>query len=327
MSYPQTRLRRLREHPALRRLIRENDLTASDLVMPYFVKASLKKKMSIPSMPGQFQHDIPGIVREAQECVRLGIPAILLFGIPHRKNAEGSSAYELKGVIPEAIRRIKKKCPNLIVMADVCLCEYTNHGHCGHLSGKKIINDSTLMALGKAAVCYARAGCDVVAPSDMMDGRVRVIREALDASGFEETPILSYAVKYKSAFYGPFRDAAENAPSVGDRSTYQMDAGNAAEALREVEEDLSEGADFVLVKPAMSYLDIVHRIQSRFSVPVGVFQVSGEYSMVKAASRNKWIDEKSVVMEMLLGMKRAGASFIISYWAKEVAGWLSEIKG
>ena len=324
VKYPVTRLRRLRSHPQLRELIQEHRLSSKDLVMPFFLKEGLRARAPIASMPGQYQHTIKSLLEEAKRSERLGIPAILLFGIPKRKDQTAKEAYNPKGELQKAIRLIKKECPKLMVIADVCLCEYTSHGHCGHLKKGKIDNDSTLKTLSKIAVSYTEAGADVVAPSDMMDGRIEVIRRALDQKGHEDTVILSYAVKYSSAFYGPFRDAAENTPQLGDRLTYQMDPANSEEALREVELDIKEGADLILVKPGVRYLDVLKKVKEEFRCPVGIYNVSGEYSMVKAAHEKRWLDEKKIVLESLLCMKRAGANFIVTYWAQDAARWLKE---
>jgi len=321
MGYPDVRLRRLRENASLRGLIREHRLTGRDLVQPLFVKEGLRRSAEVPSMPGQFQYTENGVVEEARRLADAGVPAVLLFGLPRRKDPRGVSATERSGVVPRAVRRIKKARPELLVITDVCLCEYTTHGHCGHVRAGRVLNDPTLATLAKTALSHARAGADVVAPSDMMDGRVRAIRSALDRGGFAPLPILSYAVKYASAFYAPFRDAAESAPGFGDRSGYQMDPSSADQALREAETDLAEGADLLLVKPALAYGDILRRLRERFACPVGAYSVSGEYAMVKAAAARGWIDEKKIVLETHLGFKRAGASFIITYWAKDLARW------
>jgi porphobilinogen synthase len=310
----------------MRALVREHHLSKDDLIMPLFVKEGLRAPRAISSMPGQFQHTLQSAVRHAKACEDKGIPAVLLFGIPahHKKNPAGSEAYQDDGYLQKTIRAIKRQSKKLVILADVCLCEYTSHGHCGHLVKGGVDNDLTLDALAKIALSYARAGTDMVAPSDMMDGRVKVIRKTLDKNGFKNTGIMSYAVKYASAFYGPFRDAAENAPTKGDRAGYQMDPPNVSEALREAALDIQEGADMILVKPGVSYLDILYRLKQKFNVPIGIYQVSGEYSMVKAAAKAGWLDEKRVVIETLLSMKRAGANFIITYWALDAAGWLKK---
>jgi porphobilinogen synthase len=311
----------------IRTLVRETDLSIEDLVCPLFVTHGKKVKNAINSMPGVFQLSVDELVKEARELHALKIPAVILFGIPETKDAFGSSGYEEKSVICQAIKALKEAVPELLVISDVCLCEYTDHGHCGVVvergRNKLIDNDSTLELLSKMAGAYARAGADVVAPSDMMDGRVQKIRDELDAAGHKETPILSYAVKYASAFYGPFREAAQSAPQFGDRNTYQMDPANVREAIREVQLDLEEGADFILVKPALPNLDVIKTLREKFPVPLAAYQVSGEYSMIKAAAEKGWLDEKKVVLETLLSIKRAGADFILSYFAKDVAKWLS----
>jgi len=322
MNFPLYRPRRLRQNAALRGLVRETELSIRHLVMPLFVREGNGVRRPIRAMPGQFQLSVDEAAKEAKEAFALGVPAVILFGIPERKDARASGAYAPNGIVPRAIRALKKELPELIVIADVCLCEYMSHGHCGVVRGRKIINDATLPLLAKTAVAYARAGADMVAPSDMMDGRVAAIRAALDADGHTETPIMSYAAKFASAFYGPFREAAESAPRFGDRRSYQMDCANAAEAVREVAQDIAEGADIVMVKPALGYLDLVRRVKERFGYPVAVYNVSGEYSMVKAAAANGWLDEKSVVLEIMTAFRRAGADVILTYWAKDLARWL-----
>lgn len=322
-NHPQIRLRRLRENPAFRRLLSENTLLIKDLVQPIFVKEGLAKAVEIASMPGQFQFPLSGIVSEAQKIESLGVPAIILFGIPQKKDLKGYAAFAKHGVIQKAVSAIKKKCPMLLVITDVCLCEYLSHGHCGHIENGRVVNDRSVKTLAKAALSHARAGADVVAPSDMMDGRVAAIRNLLDKNNFKHTPIISYAVKYASSFYAPFRDAAESAPAFGDRASYQMNSANALEAMREAQTDIEEGADVLLVKPALSYLDILHRIKEKFFIPVGSYSVSGEYSMIKAAAQRGWIDEKKIVLETHLSMKRSGASFIVTYWAKDLSRWIS----
>jgi porphobilinogen synthase len=306
-------------------MVRESTLTTDDLVHPLFVVPGKNVSNPVPSMPGVAQLSVDRLVVEALEVSAMGIPAIVLFGVPEKKDARGSAGYDPEGIIPTAIRRIKSAVPDLLVWADVCLCEYTDHGHCGLLTeGGDVDNDATLPLLAEAALVYAQAGADAVAPSDMMDGRVGAIREVLDDNGLENTPIVSYAAKYASAYYGPFRDAAQSAPSFGDRRGYQMDPANGDEALEEVALDLEEGADIVLVKPAGPYLDIIWRVKDAFNVPTAAYQVSGEYALVKAASAKNWVDEKRVALESLLGIKRAGADIILTYYAKQVAGWLSE---
>lgn len=322
MTFPRTRLRRLREKERLRAMLRETELRVTDLVYPLFVCPGHGVKKEISSMPGNYQMSIDNLVEECRQTAALGIPAVILFGIPSRKDPEGSEAYDPEGIIQRAVGAIKKTVSDLLVITDVCLCEYTSHGHCGLVQGEKILNDPTLELLARQAVSHAQAGADIVAPSDMMDGRVGAIRMSLDESGYEDLPILSYAAKYASGFYGPFREAADSAPQFGDRRSHQMDPPNADEALREVELDLEEGADMVMVKPALPYLDVIYRVKQTFGVPVAAYQVSGEFALIKAASRMGWIDEKRVVTESLVAIKRAGASFILTYFAKEVAGHL-----
>jgi porphobilinogen synthase len=322
------RPRRLRGNPRLRDLVRENALTVDDLVYPLFVYHGKNLRREIASMPGQFQLSLDRLGEVVDEAVDLKIPALLLFGIPAEKDAVGSSASHDHGIVQEAIRLIKKRSPETLVITDVCFCEYTDHGHCGPLKevgGRvDVDNDATLPLLAEQAVSHAKAGADIIAPSGMMDGMVRAIRHGLDESGFSHLPILSYAAKFASGFYGPFRDAAESAPSFGDRRSYQMDPANGDEAMREVALDLAEGADMVMVKPGMAYMDIIRRVRERFGVPVAVYNVSGEYAMVKAAAKNGWIDERRVAMEILLGFKRAGADMILTYHALDAARWLRE---
>lgn len=326
MSFPYVRLRRLRQNNLLREMVQETEISLKDLIYPLFVVEGGGIKKEVPSMPGVFNLSIDEMIKEAREVENLGIPAIILFGIPDEKDEKGSSAYSPKGIIQKAVREIKKEKLNLIVITDVCLCEYTSHGHCGILKegkyGLEVDNDQTLEVLAKEALSHVEAGADMVAPSDMMDGRVLAIREALDENGFTSIPIMAYSAKFASGFYGPFREAAQSAPSFGDRKGYQMDPANGNEALREVELDINEGADIVMVKPALSYLDIIWRVKQRFEVPVACYNVSGEYSMVKAASKLGYIDEKRIVMEILLSMKRAGADLILTYFAKDVAKYL-----
>jgi len=322
MSFPAERPRRLRSSEGLRRLVRETALSTDDLVMPLFVETGSAKSEPIPSMPGQFRFSADTVAAECAELYELGIPAVILFGIPERKDAEGSEAWREDGVVQTAIREIKKKAPDLVVMADVCLCEYTDHGHCGVVEDGRVLNDPTLDLLARTSVSLARAGADVVAPSDMMDGRVRRIRAALDEAGFSDTVILSYAVKYASAFYGPFRDAAGSAPSFGDRRSYQMDPPNSDEGLREARLDIEEGADIIMVKPALPYLDVLRRVKDEFARPTAAYCVSGEYSMIKAACERGWLDERRVVMEALTSVRRAGADFVLTYFAKDIAKWL-----
>lgn len=305
-------------------MVRENHLSPADLIYPLFVIFGKKVKNEISSMPGCFQMSVDNIVKEAQAAYKLGIPAIILFGIPEHKDASASEAYSPKGVVQQAIKAIKDKVPELMVITDVCLCEYTDHGHCGVIKKGKILNDPTLELLAKEALSHARAGADMVGPSDMMDGRVAVIRETLDANGYDEIPIMSYAAKYSSAFYGPFREAAESTPSFGDRRSYQMDPANRREALKEVALDIEEGADIVMVKPAMSYMDIISDVKETFDLPVAAYNVSGEYSMIKAAAQLGWIDETKVMMELLISFKRAGADMILTYHAVEAAKELNK---
>jgi len=305
-------------------MVRETHLSPADLIYPLFVTFGKKVKKEISSMPGCFQMSVDNIVKEAQTAHKLGIPAIILFGIPEHKDARASEAYSPKGVVQQAIKAIKNKTPELIVITDVCLCEYTDHGHCGVIKQGKILNDPTLELLAKEALSHVKAGADMVGPSDMMDGRVAVIREALDANGHDEIPIMSYAAKYSSAFYGPFREAAESTPSFGDRRSYQMDPANRREALKEVALDIEEGADIVMVKPAMSYMDIISDVKETFDLPVAAYNVSGEYSMVKAAAKMGWIDETKVMMELLISFKRAGADMILTYHAVEAAKELNK---
>ncbi len=322
MFYPRYRPRRMRGNENLRRMIRETRLSVDNLIYPMFVVPGRRVKKLISSMPGNFQQSVDRIVEDAKEVYDLGIPAVILFGIPEKKDALGTRAYDSKGPVPEAIRAIKKKVPDLIVITDVCLCEYTSHGHCGIVKNGKILNDPTLKLLTKEALSHVRAGADMVAPSDMMDGRVGAIREALDKEGFADIPIMSYAAKYASGFYGPFREAAESTPKSGDRRSYQMDPPNALEALREVALDIEEGADIVMVKPALAYLDIIYRVKEEFGYPVAAYNVSGEFSMIKAAGKRGWIDEKRIMMEVLTSIKRAGADMILTYFAKEAARML-----
>jgi porphobilinogen synthase len=326
MGFPIQRPRRLRQTAPLRALFRETELNAGDLVLPLFVRRGRRWRRAIGSMPGQSQLSIDELCRETERARQVGVPAVILFGIPDRKDARASGAYAANGIVPRAVRALKKEFPDLVVICDVCLCEYMSHGHCGivHRPGGayRIDNDRTLPLLARAAVAYADAGADIVAPSDMMDGRVAAIRAALDKRGHSATPIMSYAAKFASAFYGPFREAAESAPQFGDRRSYQMDAGNAAEALREVALDIEEGADIVMVKPGLPYLDLVRQVKDKFGHPVAVYNVSGEYSMIKAAAANGWLDEQAVVLEMMTAFKRAGADLILTYWARDVARWL-----
>jgi porphobilinogen synthase len=318
-AFPATRLRRLRRTGALRDLVRETTLAASDLVLPIFVEEGLEGSTPIDSMPGVSRHGIGSAVQEAGSAFALGVPAVILFGIPAEKDADGSSAWDDEGAVQLAIRAIKAAHPELVVITDVCLCEYTDHGHCGVIENGEVANDATLEILANQALSHARAGADIVAPSDMMDGRVAAIRSSLDTAGRHNTPILSYASKFASAFYGPFREAADSAPQFGDRRTYQMDGANRREAMREIAQDLAEGADMILMKPAMPYLDIIRDARERFDVPLGAYQVSGEYAMLHAAFQRGWLEPERAMLESLLGIRRAGADFIVTYFAKEAA--------
>ena len=319
MSFPITRMRRLRKTETLRRMVRETVLSVDDFIFPLFVQHGEGVKKEIPSMPGNYRFSVDELVKECREVVKLGIPAVILFGIPAHKDELGSEGIADDGIIQLAVRALKKKVPNLTVITDVCFCEYTGHGHCGHVIGNDVDNDSTLEWLGKMAVSHARAGADIVAPSDMMDGRVAAIRSALDKNGFSHLPILAYAAKFASAFYGPFRDAADSAPAFGDRRSYQMDPANGDEAVREVELDIQEGADMVMVKPALPYLDIIRRVKEKFHMPTAAYNVSGEFAMIKAAGQKGWIDEERVMLEALTSIKRAGADLILTYFAKDAA--------
>jgi porphobilinogen synthase len=303
-------------------MIRETTLSKNDLIYPLFVVPGENFKKEVRSMPGVFQMSVDVIVEECKEVEALGIPAVILFGIPEHKDEVGSGAYDNNGIVQQAVRAIKANTKKLVVITDVCLCEYTSHGHCGVLNGEEILNDETVSLLAKEAVSHAQGGADIIAPSDMMDGRVQAIRKALDYKGFQNIPIMSYAVKYASGFYGPFRDAAESAPAFGDRRSHQMDIANAQEALREAESDINEGADIIMVKPAGAYLDIIWRVKEKFGLPTAAYQVSGEYAMIKAAGINNWIDEERVMIESLIAIKRAGADMILTYFAKEVAKFL-----
>ncbi len=326
-QFPAYRPRRLRQSPALRQLVSETHLHASQLVLPLFVRSGRKIRHPIGAMPGVFQLSLDEMVLEASRAHSSGVPAVLLFGIPDAKDARARGAFAASGIVQQAVRRLKQELPQLLVITDVCLCEYMSHGHCGIVQrdprGAKILNDPSLKILARTAASHAEAGADIVAPSDMMDGRVRAIRAELDRSGFADTPIMSYAAKFASAFYGPFREAAESAPKFGDRRSYQMDAANANEAMREVALDIQEGADIVMVKPALAYLDIIQRVKTEFGYPTAAYAVSGEYSMVKAAAANGWIDERAVTLESLLAMRRAGADILITYAATDVAQWLA----
>ncbi len=324
--FPATRLRRLRQHPVLRDLVRETTLTVQDLVFPVFVRPGQGIKKEIVSMPGNYQLSVDRLVEEVGAVVEMGVRAFILFGIPEHKNAEGSSAWAHEGIVQNALRALKKQFPDVLLIADECLCEYTEHGHCGVLGQTNgrldVANDETLRRLVLQCVSHAQAGVDVVAPSGMMDGMVGAIRKGLDEADFSWLPIMSYAAKYASAFYGPFRDAAESPPQFGDRSSYQMDPGNGDEALREVALDIEEGADIIMVKPALAYLDIIRRVKERFGMPMAAYNVSGEFAMVKAAARKGWIDERRVALEILTSIKRAGADMILTYYAPDAAKWL-----
>jgi porphobilinogen synthase len=322
MSFPVTRLRRLRRTEAIRSLARETRLSTDGLIYPMFVCPGKGVRNPIASMPGVAQQSVDTFLEECREVEQLGIPGIILFGIPEKKDERGTEAYASDGVVQRAVEAVRRAKLNLLVMTDVCLCEYTDHGHCGIVENGEVQNDPTLELLAAEALSHARAGADIIAPSDMMDGRVGAIRRALDGAGFQDVTIMSYAAKYCSGFYGPFREAAESAPQFGDRRGYQMDPANAREALREVELDLAEGADMVMVKPALAYLDIIHRVRETFSVPVGAYNVSGEFAMVKAAAANGWIDEKRIALEILTAIHRAGASIVLTYHAKDAARWL-----
>lgn len=324
MPFPIQRPRRLRSNNAIRKMVRETSLSPDDLVYPLFVTFGKGVRKKISSMPGCFQISVDGIAKEAAKVHKLGIPAVILFGIPEHKDELGSEGYSPTGVVQKAIKAIKNKVPDLIVITDVCMCEYMSHGHCGVLKKGKVLNDQTLDLLAREALSHAKAGADIVAPSDMMDGRVAIIRDVLDEKGFDDIPIMSYAAKYSSAFYGPFREAAESTPSSGDRKSYQMDPANRREALKEVALDIEEGADIVMVKPALSYMDIISDIKNNFDLPVAAYNVSGEYSMVKAAAKAGWIDETKVMMEILTSMKRAGADIIITYHALDAAKELNK---
>lgn len=323
-GFPEIRLRRLRQNASLRAMFCETRLAVSNFVYPMFFISGRRKRQEIPSMPGIFHLSADQAAKEAEEVARLGIPAIILFGLPENKDEQGSSAYHPKGVVQQAIKAIKSATPGLLVITDICLCQYTSHGHCGIVVDGQIDNDRTLELLARTALSHTEAGADIVAPSDMMDGRVKAIRAVLDKADFKHIPILSYAVKYASAFYGPFREAACSVPQFGDRRSYQMDPANSREALREVEQDIAEGADIIMVKPALPYLDIIRQVRDSFNLPVAAYNVSGEYAMVKAAVRQNWIDEKRATLEVLTSIKRAGADIILTYHAKEAAGWLIE---
>ena len=324
-GFPQLRLRRLRRTETLRAMVRETQLDINDFIYPLFVIEGSQVKQEITAMPGIYRYSNDLLPQEVEEIAKLGIPAVILFGIPEKKDEIGSSAYDPEGVIQQAVRTIKKTMPELLVITDVCLCEYTSHGHCGVVVNGCVDNDKTLELLAKTALSHAEAGADMVAPSDMMDGRVKAIRQALDENGFNNIPILAYAAKYASAFYGPFREAADSTPQFGDRRSYQMDPPNWREALQEIEQDIAEGADMVMVKPALSYLDVIRKARDTFNYPLVAYNVSGEYAMVKAAVQQGWLDEKRTVLEILTSIKRAGTDIIISYHAKDVARWLQTV--
>ena len=325
-GFPVNRPRRLRQSAALRSLVRETALAPGQFILPFFARPGKGVRIPIRSMPGVFQLSSEQLVKDAAEAFKLGIRSVILFGIPEAKDARASGSHAKNGIVQQTIRLLKKELPDLVVVTDVCLCEYMSHGHCGVVDVKagRILNDPSLALLAKTAVSHAEAGADIVAPSDMMDGRVSAIRGALDKAGFCDTPIMAYSAKFSSGFYGPFRDAAESTPKFGDRRSYQMDAANANEALRETALDIAEGADIVMVKPALAYLDIIYRVKTTFGLPTAAYNVSAEYSMIKAAAANGWIDERTVTLESLLAMKRAGADLIITYAAKEAARWLNE---
>ncbi len=328
MGFPTTRMRRLRRTETLRRMVRETRLTVDNLVMPLFVRPGTNEQRPITSMPGQYQWSVDRLVEEVKTLEGLGVPAVLLFGIPDAKDEFGSAAYRPDAIVCRAVEAIKSNCPDICVITDVCLCEYTSHGHCGVVRENRdgvadVENDATLELLAKEACCHAAAGADMVAPSDMMDGRVGAIRQALDGNGHEEAAIMAYSAKFASAFYGPFREAAESAPQFGDRRSYQMDPPNQREALREMALDLEEGADILMVKPALPYLDILQAASERFDVPLAAYHVSGEFAMVKAAAAQGWLDERRTALEILTAIRRAGARLIMTYWAKDAAGWLA----
>ena len=322
-GFPTTRLRRLRRTSALREMFRETTLSVSDFIYPLFIVEGDNIRNEISSMPGQFQLSIDQAVRECEELQRLGINSVILFGIPNEKDEAGSGAYAGDGIVQKTLRAVKAQFPDLVVITDVCLCEYTSHGHCGVIENSDVDNDRTLELLVKEAVSHAECGSDIIAPSDMMDGRVGAIRQALDEKGYTQIPIMAYSAKYSSAFYGPFREAAESAPQFGDRKSYQMDLGNSDEAMREIALDIQEGADMVMVKPALSYLDVIRRAKDNFGLPVAAYNVSGEYSMIKAAAERGWLDGEKVMLETLTSIKRAGADVIITYFAKDVAKLLN----
>ena len=323
-DFPKVRMRRMRQSEIIRGLVRETHLNIEQLIYPLFIAENIEEPREISSMPGIMQWPLKYVGQEAKRIAQLGIPAVLLFGIPSEKDEVGSQAYDSQGIIQQAIRRFKAEAPDLLVMTDVCLCEYTNHGHCGVIDNGNVQNDESLKLLARMALSHVVAGADIVAPSDMMDGRVGAIRHALDEHGYSSTPIMAYSAKYASGFYGPFREAAGSAPQFGDRRSYQMDPANVREALREVDLDIAEGADIVMVKPALAYLDVIRRVRDHCDLPIAAYNVSGEYAMIKAAAQQGWIDERRIVMEVLTGIRRAGADMIITYFAPEVAQWLRE---
>ena len=323
-KFPTIRMRRTRQNDKLRNLVRETYLNAKQLIYPLFIVENIDKPREISSMPGMKQWPLEYVGQEAKRISNLGIPAVLLFGVPSEKDEAGSQAYHSQGIMQQAIRCIKAEAPDLLVMTDVCMCEYTNHGHCGVIYNGIVQNDESLELLARMALSHVVAGADVVAPSDMMDGRVGAIRHTLDEDGYSSTPIMAYSAKYASGFYGPFREAAASSPQFGDRRSYQMDPANVREALREVDLDIDEGADIVMVKPALAYLDVIHQVREHCNLPIAAYNVSGEYAMIKAAAQQGWIDERRIVMEVLMGIRRAGADMIITYFAPEVAKWLSE---
>jgi len=325
MVFPSLRLRRLRKSTKLRDIVRETHLNVNDLISPLFVKEGIDKPEPIDSMPGQFRLPLKKVIDEVERVVSLGIPAIILFGIPENKDDTASSASNSDGIIQNTIRTIKDEFKNdLVIIADLCLCQYTSHGHCGIVSNGKILNDKTLIELQKIAISYAKVGADIIAPSGMMDGQVQAIRKALDESKFYDTSILAYSAKFSSSFYGPFRDAADSAPSFGDRRSYQMDYANSNEAMREVLLDIEEGTDIIMVKPALAYLDLIYQVKTTYGLPTAAYSVSGEYSMIKAASEKGWINESAIVLEIMTAIKRAGADMILTYYAKDIAKWLKE---
>ncbi|HLI08159.1 MAG TPA: porphobilinogen synthase [Ktedonobacteraceae bacterium] len=323
-TFPTVRMRRTRQNEKLRGLVRETHLNVGQLIYPLFIAEGIAQPREVASMPGVMQWPLEDLGREMERVANLGIPAVLLFGIPEQKDEVGSEAYNPQGIIQQAIRRIKDTTPDMLVITDVCLCEYTSHGHCGVIKNGSVQNDESLALLAQMALSHAEAGADIVAPSDMMDGRVGAIRQMLDEHSLSGTPIMAYSAKFASAFYGPFREAAGSAPQFGDRRSYQMDPANAREALREVDLDIAEGADIVMVKPAMAYMDVIRRVRDHCDLPIAAYNVSGEYAMVKAAAQNGWIDERRIVMEVLTGIRRAGADMLITYFAPEVAQWLKE---